>query len=115
MIKCTLKEGINPKRIIMQTYNYDLVNDKLLTLEELMDIKQLNKDDIQTQIKATIEEKTIDNVEKQEYDIFVRNIESEEYLIENIKTYFLGEDGHLYIIFAYGNNNFTQEMDYLVL
>ena len=33
------------------------------------------------------------------------------YQIENIHTFFLGSNGDLYIIFAYGNNNYTSEMD----
>lgn len=116
VIKCTLKEGKNPQRIIMQTYNYDLENNKLLTLEELINIKQLDKNEIQNKIIEKIKEKNITSEGEEElgYNIFVRDINSEEYLIENVKTCFLGEDGHLYIIFAYGNKNFTQEMDYLV-
>ena len=116
VIKCTLKEGKNPQRVIMQTYNYNLESDKLLTLQELIDIKKLDKKEVQNKIKEKIKEKNTNSgaLVKQGYNVFVRNIDSEEYLVENVTTCFLGEEGHLYIIFAYGNKNFTQEMDYLV-
>ena len=30
-------------------------------------------------------------------------------------TYYLGQDGNLYIIFAYGNNHFTETMDIIII
>ena len=33
------------------------------------------------------------------------------YKIENITNFFLNEEGKLYIVFAYGNQNFTSEFD----
>ena len=38
-------------------------------------------------------------------------INSDIYNIENIETFFFGEDGSLYVLFPYGNNKFTSEMD----
>ena len=35
--------------------------------------------------------------------------------LENTSTFYLGEDGNLYIIYAYGNNEFTNEMDIIVI
>lgn len=36
------------------------------------------------------------------------------YKIENTSTFFLDKDNYLYIIYAYGNNNFTSEMDIII-
>ena len=33
------------------------------------------------------------------------------YQIDNITNFIEGPNGELYIIFAYGNNNYTSEMD----
>ena len=41
----------------------------------------------------------------------LRNLESEIYKIENITNFFLNGEGKLYIVFAYGNQNFTSEFD----
>ena len=36
---------------------------------------------------------------------------SDIYTVANSENFFLGENGKLYIIYAYGNQNFTSEMD----
>lgn len=117
IIKCTLKDGNNPQRVIIKTYNYDLENDKLITLEEFIDLKQLNKNELQSKIINEVREKSENSKElaEQGYNIYVRDIRSEEYLIKNINTYYLGQDGHLYIVFAYGNTNFTETMDVIII
>ena len=37
------------------------------------------------------------------------------YSINNVKEYFLGKDNAFYIIYAYGNQNLTDEMDIIVM
>lgn len=117
IIKATLKEGANPQRVMVQTYNYDLRENKVLSLEEYIDFKGLDKNIIQSQIINYIREKNINSADlaNQGYNIYVRDIRSEEYLIENIKTYYIGEDGKLYIVFAYGNNNYTETVDVVII
>ena len=36
----TIKEGDNPQRIIVQTYNYDLETEKDVTVKEILDKKR---------------------------------------------------------------------------
>ena len=43
--------------------------------------------------------------------IYKRNVEDDMYKIENSDNYFLGPQGEIYIIYAYGNMNFTSERD----
>lgn len=117
VIKCVLKEGSNPQRVIIQTYNYDTENDKVLTLDDIIQMKELDKESIQKQIDSKIKENNVnaEKLKEQGYNIFTRDINSEEYKIENVKTFFLDEKGNLYIVFAYGNTNFTQETDVVVI
>lgn len=117
VIKSTIKEGSNPQRVTIQTYNYSLENDKQVSLEEMLSLKGLKRADIQSKIITQMREKNTnaEAMASQGYNVYVRDIRSEEYLIENIKTYFLGEEGHLYIIFAYGNTNYTETMDIIIL
>lgn len=117
VIKGTIKEGTNPQRITMQTYNYNLATDEEVGLEEMLNVQNLKKTDIQSKIIKTMREKNVnaETMAEQGYNVYVRDIRSDEYLIENIKTYFLGEAGHVYIIFAYGNTNFTETMDVIIL
>lgn len=116
IITAELKEGNTPKRKIIQTYNYDIQNDKLLNLEEIINIKNLDKTNIQNEILKNIETKNIqlEELKEQGYNVYIRNINSEEYVLENITTYFIGGDGKSHIIFAYGNNNYTTEVDEFV-
>ena len=43
IIKATLKEGSNPQRVIIQTYNYNLSTNEELTLSQILDIKKMSK------------------------------------------------------------------------
>ena len=52
MIKSNLKEGSKAQKVIIQTYNYDLRNNKEITLAEVLKIEQLNENDVQNKIKA---------------------------------------------------------------
>ena len=45
------------------------------------------------------------------YSVYVRDLNSDVYKLENITNFFLDNDEKLYIIFAYGNQNFTSELD----
>ena len=117
VIKATLKEGANPKRVIVQTYNYDIEDNKIISLQEYMDLNNLDKKMIQTQIINYIREKSqnVDSGLAEQYNLYVRDVRSEEYLIENIKTYYIGQDGKLYILFPYGNNNYTEIVDVVIV
>lgn len=117
VIKCTLKEGNNPQRAIVKTYNYDIYNDKMVTLDEILELKKIDKNNLQTRIINEVREKNenASTLAEQGYNIYVRDIRSDEYLIKNINTYYLGQDGNLYIIFAYGNNHFTETMDIIII
>ena len=44
-------------------------------------------------------------------EVFSRDLSSNMYTVDNSGTFFLGNNENLYIIYAYGNQNFTSEMD----
>ena len=117
IIKATLKEGSNPQRLIVQTYNYNLEDNTIISLQQYMELNNIDKNSVQSQIINYIRQRSENtNTElAQEYNIFVRDVRSEEYLIENIKNYYIGQDGNLYIVFAYGNNNFTETADIVII
>ena len=113
IVKGTLKEGSNPQRVILKTYNYDLTNDRIVTLNDIIKQKNINKDSLESKILSTVRNnnKNAKTVADQGYNIYVRDIRSDEYLVDNIENFFLGEDANLYIVFAYGNKNYTETMD----
>ena len=116
VIKCTYKNGSNPQRKIIQTYNYDTENNKILDIDQILKYKNLEKQDVEKAIKEKIaEEKKEDEVYyEQGYSAFVRNENDNMYKIENTPNFFIGKENHLYLVYAYGNNNYTSEIDLVI-
>lgn len=116
MIRSNLKEGSSAQRVIIQTYNYDLRNNKEISLEEVLRIENLNKAEMEDKVKKEIEiaQKKVDDLKNLGYSIFSRDTTSDRYHIENSKEFYLTENT-LYIVYAYGNESFTSEMDLVVI
>lgn len=113
IVKSSLKEGNNPQRVMVQTYNYNLVTKQPVELTNILQPYGLAEDEINTKIKQVTEDAVSqeDVLSSAGYETYKRDLASPIYKIENIHTFFLGRNGDLYIIFAYGNNNYTSEMD----
>lgn len=116
IIKSELKEGASAQRQIIKTYNYDLINNKEIELEEMISKKGLKKEKVQRKIKERIEieEKKVEDLKNLGYNIFERNSENEQYDIENSNEFFIINQ-HIYVIYAYGNESLTSEMDLVVI
>ena len=116
MIHSDLKENSSAQRTIIQTYQYDLEQGKEISLIELIDKKNINKVAIQNKVKEEIkkEQKKVEDLKSLGYSIFERDAESEIYNIENTKEFFM-KNGKLYLIYAYGNENFTSELDVIII
>ena len=116
MIKSNLKEGSNAQRVIVETYNYDLRNNKEISLEEVLAIEYLDKNDVQNRIDAKIaqEQRQVEDLKDLGYNIYNRDTSSEQYKVENSKYFYL-TNNVLYIIYPYGNENYTSEMDLVII
>ena len=117
VVRSTLKEGANAQRDIVQTYNYDLENHKKCTIDKLLELKGITKNEANKKIKdeiKTVQEK-VEDLRELGYNIYPRDYTSDIYSINNATEYFLGKDNALYIIYAYGNLNHTSEMDIVVM
>lgn len=112
-IKATIKEGDNPQRVIVQTYNYDLQTDSAVTLKEILEDRDIDETVVENRIKTVVQNASNDANKMAEsgYTVYQRNVNDEMYQIDNITNFIEGPNGELYIIFAYGNNNYTSEMD----
>lgn len=113
IIKSTLKEGSNAQRVMVQAYNMNLDTGEEVTLNDLMEIKGINKNEISTKVENTIREaiKEANIIQETGYEIYNRDLNSSIYNINNIDTFFLDCNGDLCMIFAYGNYEFTSELD----
>jgi len=117
IVRSTLKEGANAQRDIVQTYNYDLTNQKKCTIDTMLELKGISKKDASQKIKdeIKIEQSRVDELRNLGYNIYPRDYTSDIYSINNATEYFIGNDNALYIIYAYGNENHTSEMDIIVM
>ena len=116
MIRANLKEGSNAQKVIIQTYNYDLRNNKEITLQEVLRIEKLNEQDIQNRINTKVqeEEQKAKDLQSLGYNIYSRDTNSDIYKLENSTEFYLTPEA-LYIIYAYGNQTNTSEMDLVIL
>lgn len=116
MIRSNLKEGSSAQRVIVETYNYDLRNNKSITLDKMLRIENLEQSEIQQKIKneIEIEQKKVEDLKNLGYTIYNRDVKSNMYQIENSTEFYFMNDV-LYIIYAYGNETFTSEMDLIVI
>lgn len=112
-IKSTLKHGNNPQREIIQTYNYNLETGEKVELVDVLTKRNIVQSECQNKINQVVskaqEEAQI--LVKSGYQVYNRDLSNSIYQLSNISNFFLGSTGELYIIFAYGNQNFTAEMD----
>ena len=115
-ILSTFKEGDGAQRTIFNTYNYNLKNNKEATLQDFTSIKNIDENTLTNSIKSEIKksQEKIMQLKELGYDIFERNIDDEMYNAKNASDYFI-YDGKLYIVYAYGNNNKTSEMDIVII
>lgn len=117
VVRSTLKEGVNPQRDIIQTYNYDLISQNKCSIDKMIEIKGITKKEANQKINDEIKtiQKRVEELAKLGYTIYQRDYTSDIYNINNVTDYFMGNDNTLYIIYAYGNQNHTSEMDIIIM
>lgn len=116
VIYSDLKQDTSAQRVIIQTFNFDLEKNKKLALEDLIELYDLSKNEIQNKINTDIkeEQRKAEDLKELGYNLFSRDLNSTMYKVENISEYFV-YNNNIYIIFAYGNNQITSEMDLVII
>lgn len=112
-IMASMKEGNSAQRILVQTYNYNLKTEKEVKINDILKNREIEEDALNRRIKSVIKKAAEDaeNMQGAGYDIYTRNLESSIYEVQNVTSFIQGPNGELYIIYAYGNEAFTSEMD----
>lgn len=117
IIKSTLKEPDSAERVIVQTYNYNIATGKALTLNDILEEKQITQRTVNKKIEKQVKEAAkrteakASELASQGINVYERDINSAIYVTDNVNDFFLGKDGQLYIVYAYGNTSNTSEMD----
>lgn len=60
VIKSTLKEGNNPQRVIIQTYNYNLSTNEEITFKQMLEIKGLQEQAVKNTILNKVQNSNIE-------------------------------------------------------
>ncbi len=117
VISSYLTEGTNSQRLIIKTYNYNISSKQVLDINQLLNYRALNIKEVQRQINDTIKSAAETSAAYQElgFSKYLRNVNDEMYKVENTKVFFLGSGKSLYVIYPYGNSNYTTEMDLIVI
>ena len=116
MIRANLKEGSSAQRTIIKTYNYDIVQNKEVSLSEMLSKNNLDKNEIQKSIKQEIEkaQSKVEALKEAGYTIYSRNPSDSKYNIDNTKQFYCTSNT-IYIVYAYGNDEPTSEVDVVVI
>lgn len=110
------KEKDSNQKIMIETFTYNLVENKEVTLEDILNLKNIKVSDANNKIKNEIKEiqEKNDSLTELGYNMYKRDVNSDMYEVPNIEQYFIGEDGNVYVVFAYGNFDQTSEMDVVI-
>lgn len=116
VIYSELKEKNSNQQIMIETFNYNLVDNKEVSLEEILNLKNISISSANNKIKSEIKEiqEKNDSLIELGYNMYKRDISSDIYEVQNIEQFFIGEDGNIYVVFAYGNVEQTSEMDIVI-
>lgn len=116
VIKATLKSGDSAQRVLVKTYNYNLSTNEEVKLEDILTLKGVSHSYAKKKIKETITKANTSSQSLKDlgYPVYLRDLNSDIYNIENTSTYFLGKDAMLYVLYPYGNSNLTSEMDIII-
>lgn len=117
MIRSNLKEGSNPQRVIIQTYNYDLKNNVEYKIEDALKMRNIDENTANTKIQKEIKsiQEQVNSLAELGYSIFNRDPASKIYNIDNTTEFFIGNNKYIYLLYAYGNYNNTSEMDLVII
>lgn len=116
VIKASLKEEGKSEKVMVETYNYSLTQDREIVLADFIEAKATTNETVQKTINENIRDayNNAQIIAAQFGVLYERDLESDMYKIENTKNYFLTQDGYVYIIYAYGNNDYTNELDIVI-
>ena len=116
VIKASLKEDDKPEKVTIKTYNYNIVNDSLVTINDLIKLKNETNENVQSIITKEIQTSDANaKILAKEYgSLYTRVLDSDMYKVENTENFFLTQDGYVYIVYAYGNTDDTNEMDIVI-
>ena len=116
VIRANLKEGTNAQRVIIKTYNFSLEENKEVDLKDILNMENVEVSYAQNKIDQEIqnEMKKAEDLKALGYSIYERDVTDSKYKVSNVGEFYF-HDGTIYIVFAYGNDKFTSEVDIAIV
>ena len=115
-IQSEYKEGDKSQKAVVNTFNYNVVEQRVITIEELLKIRNINNTDatkkFRDEIKAIQEQNQA--LIDEGYALYKRDYNSSIYDVLNCKQFLYGKNGMLYVIYPYGNEDNTSETDIVI-
>ena len=116
VIRASLKEQGKSEKVSLKTYTYSISREELVTLEDLIHSKKTTLQAVQNsiinEIKVAYENAQI--IANEYGVLYERDLNSDMYRVENASEYFLTNEGYVYIVYPYGNDGYTNEMDIVI-
>ena len=115
-IRSEYKEGSKDQKLMIQTFNYNLLEDRKMTVEDMLKLKNITSAEATEKIRNEIKQVQERNKQliEEGYAFYQRDHTSDIYNVLNSKQQLYGKDGMLYIIYPYGNEEDTTEMDIVI-
>lgn len=115
-IRSEYKEGEKSQKIMVDTFNYNVVEQREVKIDEILKIKNLKVSEatnrIRSEIKAIQEQNQA--LIDEGYSLYQRDYNSGMYDIMNCEHFLYGKNGMLYVIYPYGNRDNTSETDIVI-
>lgn len=114
VIDATLKEGKNAnQRELVQSYCYNVETMKEVKFSDILKIKGIDEQTAKQKIKVQIQaaQENAKQLQAIGYVGYQRDLRGDNYEVSNVKNFFITNENKVYIIYAYGNKENTDEMD----
>jgi len=115
-IRAEYKEGEKSQKIIVDTFNYNVVEQREVKIDEILKIKNIKNSEATNRIKSEIKAIQEQNqaLIDSGYSLYQRDYNSDLYDILNCGHFLYGKNGMLYVIYPYGNREDTSETDIVI-
>ena len=105
----------NNQELIPQDFDLNKYNEKVLE-RDLIKYKETSVQEVQAIIDKDIRNayNNAKIIAEQYGSLYERDLSSDIYKVEKATTFFLTQEGYVYVVYAYGNNDYTNEMDVII-
>lgn len=116
IIRENIKEGRNTQSSKITTYNYNLSQNREVSINDIIKAKGYDTKKLQKEIDAQIQDlnKKDEELKNQYTEVRLRDASNSMYKVENTENFIVNTEGYVYLIYAYGNKENTNKIDLII-